>query len=181
MGFDELSTRLWRERCVLELLRFKLAEEHLILASGHHAWLDRATAEVEQVVEMLELADTEREEAVAAVGQELGLGATPTLAQLVATAPEPWNDILAGHRQAMVDHFDEIEKVSAANREILAHGRHGRRLVLFGCAARRGLCGLGCADPPYAQRRAAGERHRLIVRDLIVRETRAMRERGMGV
>jgi hypothetical protein len=63
MGFDELSTRLWRERCVLELLRFKLAEEHLILASGHHSWLDRATAEVEQVVEMLELADTEREEA----------------------------------------------------------------------------------------------------------------------
>ncbi len=120
MGFDELSTRLWRERCVLELLRFKLAEEHLILASGHHSWLDRATAEVEQVVEMLELADTEREEAVAVVGQELGLGTAPTLAQLVDAAPEPWNDILAGHRQSMIEHFEEIEKVSAANREILA-------------------------------------------------------------
>ena len=120
MGFDELSTRLWRERCVLELLRFKLAEEHLILASGHHSWLDRATAEVEQVVEMLELADSEREEAVAAVGQELGLGTAPTLAQLADAAPEPWNDILAGHRQSMIEHFEEIEKVSAANREILA-------------------------------------------------------------
>ncbi len=120
MGFDELSTRLWRERCVLELLRFKLAEEHLILASGHHSWLDRATAEVEQVVEMLELADTEREEAVAAVGVELGLGSAPTLAALVAAAPEPWSEILAGHRQAMLDHFEQIEKVSAANREILA-------------------------------------------------------------
>ena len=165
MGFDELSTRLWRERCVLELLRFKLAEEHLILASGHHAWLDRATAEVEQVVEMLELADTEREEAVAAVGQELGLGTTPTLAQLVDAAPEPWNDILAGHRQAMVDHFEEIEKVSAAEPRDPgpAHGRHGRRLVLSGRAAGGRLRGVGCAGPPVAQRRATRERHRLIV------------------
>lgn len=120
MSFDELSTRLWRERCVLELLRFKLAEEHLILASGHHAWLDRATAEVEQVVEMLELADAEREQAVAAVGTELSLGTTPTLAQLVTVAPEPWSEILAGHRQSMIEHFEEIEKISAANREILA-------------------------------------------------------------
>jgi len=120
MGFDELSTRLWRERCVLELLRFKLAEEHLILASGQHGWLDRATAEVEQVVAMLELADAEREEAVAAVAAELGLAATPTLAELAAAAPEPWGEILAGHRRAMREHFDQIEKVSAANREILA-------------------------------------------------------------
>ena len=104
----------------MELLRFKLAEEHLILASGHHAWLDRATAEVEQVVEMLELADSEREEAVAALGEELWLGTTPTLAQLVTVAPEPWSEILAGHRQSMVEHFEEIEKISAANREILA-------------------------------------------------------------
>jgi hypothetical protein len=120
MGFDELSTRLWRERCVLELLRFKLAEEHLILASGHHGWLDRATAEVEQVVGMLELADAEREEAVDAVASLLGLAGTPTLADLAAAAPEPWAEILAGHRTAMVEHFEQIEKVSAANREILA-------------------------------------------------------------
>jgi len=120
MGFDELSTRLWRERCVLELLRFKLAEEHLILASGHHGWLDRATAEVEQVVEMLELADIEREEAVDAVSALLGLSGNPTLADLAEAAPEPWSDILSGHRVAMLAHFEQIEKVSAANREILA-------------------------------------------------------------
>jgi hypothetical protein len=120
MGFDELSTRLWRERCVLELLRFKLAEEHLILASGHHGWLDRATAEVEQVVEMLEVADAEREEAVAAVATLVGLDGTPTLADLAAAAPEPWAEIFAGHRESMLEHFANIEKVSAANREILA-------------------------------------------------------------
>jgi hypothetical protein len=120
MGFDELSTRLWRERCVLELLRFKLAEEHLILASGHHGWLDRATAEVEQVVAMLELADAEREESVQAVASLLGLTGTPTLADLAGAAPEPWGEILAGHRRAMVEHFEQIEKVSTANREILA-------------------------------------------------------------
>ena len=140
MGFDELSTRLWRERCVLELLRFKLAEEHLILASGHHAWLDRATAEVEQVVEMLELADAEREEAVDAVADLLGLSGTPTLAELVEAAPEPWSEILAGHRQAMLTHFEQIEKVSSANREILA-----RRMA----ATADALAYLG-AQPPVA-------------------------------
>jgi hypothetical protein len=140
MGFDELSTRLWRERCVLELLRFKLAEEHLILASGNHGWLDRATAEVEQVVEMLELADAEREEAVLAVAGLLGLGDAPTLADLATAAPEPWGEILIGHRRAMLEHFEQIEQVSAANREILA-----RRMA----ATADALAYLG-AQPPRA-------------------------------
>ena len=120
MGFDELSTLLWQERGVLELLGFKLAEEHLILAAGHHAWLPRATAEVEQVVDLLAAADAKREHAVAELADELGLDATPTLADLAAAAPEPWGELLAGHRQAMLAHFAHIEQVSAANREILA-------------------------------------------------------------
>jgi FlgN protein len=120
MGFDELSTRLWRERCVLELLGFKLAEEHLILASGHHAWLDRATSEVEQVVEMLAEADAEREEAVTELARQMGLAAIPTLGELAALAPEPWGELLAGHRTALKEQFGQIERVSMANREILA-------------------------------------------------------------
>ncbi|HUZ10080.1 MAG TPA: flagellar protein FlgN [Acidimicrobiales bacterium] len=122
MGFDKLSTLLWRERDVLDLLGFKLAEEYLVLAAGHHAWLARATAEVEQAVGLLADADHLRERAVAELVVELGLDATPTLAELadLAAAPEPWRELLAGHRQAMLDHLAHIERVSAANREILA-------------------------------------------------------------
>jgi hypothetical protein len=57
---------------------------------------------------------------VAAVAELLGLAGTPTLADLAAAAPEPWSEIFAGHREAMLEHFANIEKVTAANREILA-------------------------------------------------------------
>ena len=120
MGFDELSTRLWRVRSVLERLGFKLAEEHLILASGCHSWLDRATAEVEEVVEELAVADADRAQAVADLSYQLGLRAVPTLAELADSAPEPWADLLVGHRLALLEHFAQIERVSSANRAILA-------------------------------------------------------------
>jgi len=158
MGFDELSTRLWRERCVLELLRFKLAEEHMVLASGHHGWLDRATAEVEQVVDMLSLADGEREEAVVAVATELGLPVAPTpptLAELVAAAPEPWSDILAGHRKALVEHFAEIEKVAAANREILARRMAATADALAYLGVQPSVA-YGASGAPARSARAAG-------------------------
>ena len=39
MSLSEVSNILWRERRLLELLVFKLEEEHLVLASGRTRWL----------------------------------------------------------------------------------------------------------------------------------------------
>src|SRR5438045_4734995 len=39
MGLAELSSILWRERDMLELLLFKLEEEQLVLAAGRTRWL----------------------------------------------------------------------------------------------------------------------------------------------
>jgi hypothetical protein len=151
MGFDELSTLLWEERGVLELLGFKLAEEHLILAAGHHAWLPRATAEVESVVELLADADRKRERAVAELAGVLGFSATPTLADLAAAAPEPWGALLGRHREAMLEHFAHIEQVSAANREILARRMAATADALTYLGAQPGVGYRRDGSPPSAR------------------------------
>lgn len=122
MGFDEVSNQLWQERGILELLLFKLEEEHLVLASGRHAWLARTTAEVEYVVEILKSADLARAVAVSALAEELDLDPAPTLAELAEAAPEPWESILTWHRDALLTAFAQVDQVSARNREILARG-----------------------------------------------------------
>ncbi|MHB1486054.1 MAG: flagellar protein FlgN [Acidimicrobiales bacterium] len=122
MGFDDVSVRLWHERRVLEMLVFKLEEEHLVLASGRHNWLAHATAEVEQVLEALKTADDSRAEAVLELAGELGLGPQPTLDDLAGAAPAPWGDILSQHRRALLATLEHIQEVSAHNREILARG-----------------------------------------------------------
>ena len=53
MGLAEVSTVLWTERELLELLLFKLEEEQLVLASGRTRWLAHATREVEMVIEQI--------------------------------------------------------------------------------------------------------------------------------
>jgi len=122
MGFTDVSNRLWQERRLLELLQFKLEEEYLVLASGRHGWLARATAEVEQVVETLKSADVERAMAVAGVAEELNLNPLPTLSQLADASPSPWDDILRAHRDILLSLFERIEQVSTRNRELLARG-----------------------------------------------------------
>ena len=53
MGLNELSTALWRERELLEMLLFKLEEEELVLTSGRTRWLGRASREVESVLDQI--------------------------------------------------------------------------------------------------------------------------------
>ena len=53
MGLADLSSILWREREMLELLLFKLEEEQLVLAGNRTRWLAHATREVEMVLDQI--------------------------------------------------------------------------------------------------------------------------------
>ena len=53
MGASEVSTLLWRERQLLDLLVFKMEEEQLILAASRPHLLGPASAEVAQVLEQI--------------------------------------------------------------------------------------------------------------------------------
>ena len=72
MSATELSALLWRERELLELLIFKLEEEQLLLTAGKSRWIQHATREVEQVMNLLRESALGRTVAVAALSLEWG-------------------------------------------------------------------------------------------------------------
>ena len=91
----ELSGLLWRERVALDRLA-----DALVGGKGEAEWdgLLRSVSALE-----LHRAISAREAAF-----ELGMDGEPTLAELVASAPLGWADVLASHRRALVDLTTEV-------------------------------------------------------------------------
>jgi hypothetical protein len=123
MGLAELSSILWRERDMLELLLFKLEEEQLVLAAGRTRWLAHATREVEMVLEQIRLTEVLRAAEVTVIGTELGIGTNPSLSQLADAVDAPWSDLLHQHRKAFLAMTGEIGALAEANRELLTAGQ----------------------------------------------------------
>lgn len=129
-----LSDVLWRERRLLDLLRFKLEEEHLLLAAGRTEWVARASHEIELVLDELARAELDRAVAVAEVGAVLRLGPQPTLAVLAAAVDAPWTGLLRAHRQALRVAARQVERASEANRVLLRQGVAATRRELASLA-----------------------------------------------
>ncbi|HMO09924.1 MAG TPA: flagellar export chaperone FlgN [Actinotalea sp.] len=131
MGLNELSSVLWHERQLLELLLFKLEEEQLILTSGRTQWLGHATREVESVLDQIRTAELgrslEADDAARQVGVPVGSG----LRAIANAAPAPWNDLLADHHAAFVDLTDQINALAQGNRELLSSSHRATRETLL--------------------------------------------------
>jgi hypothetical protein len=120
VGVTEVSNVLWREREQLELLLFKLEEEQLVLASGRTRWIAHATREVQIVLDQVRETEVLRAVEVDAYAASIGLGPSPSLRDLAIASQQPWGDLLIAHRDALVELTNEISRVSASNREVLA-------------------------------------------------------------
>ena len=131
MSLTEVSSILWRERELLELLLFKLEEEQLLLAAGRSRWLGHATREVEMVLDEIRRAELGRAVEVEAVAASLGLEPGVSLRELAEQAPPPWNDILREHRNAFLAASQEISALAQANRELLTTGFRAARETLM--------------------------------------------------
>ena len=120
MGAQEVSTVLWRERELLELLLFKLEEEQLLLTAGKSKWLQHATREVEQVMERLRRSGLERSVEVAALAKEWGVRDDASLRELAeAPAAGPWREVFEAHLTAMTRLTEEIAALRDANTSFL--------------------------------------------------------------
>lgn len=120
MGAHELSSLLWQERELLELLVFKLEEEQLLLTAGKTRWLQHATREVEQVLERLRSAGLARTVEVAALAKDWGTCDDSTLRELASSAPDgPWGEIFAAHLTAMTELTSEIRELRDSNQQYL--------------------------------------------------------------
>ena len=121
-GFPEVASLLWREREVLERVLFKIVQEKLILAAGQTRWLGAASRELEAALHDLRGSEVVRAAEVDALATQLGLSPGIALAELAEVAPEPWNEILLEHRDALRQLAAEIDTATAEARQLLDAG-----------------------------------------------------------
>ena len=156
MSLAEVSTILWRERELLEMLLFKLEEEQLVLASGRTRWLARATREVEIFLNEIRQVELLRAVEVDATATAMGRAAGMSLAKLADACDQPWQDLFKEHRAAFLTVAAEISAMAQANRELLTAGQR---------ATREALLTFGEATPTYTHSgvaEASGVRSRLV-------------------
>jgi hypothetical protein len=135
--FGEVSTILWRERQLLELLVFKLEAEQLMLAAGRTRWLPHSTREVEMVLDQVKRVELNRAMMVDDLAEQLEVEAGPTLRRLVEVTAEPWKGIFEGHRQGFVSVMDEVRRLADTNKTMLARGHQATRATLAWLADQR--------------------------------------------
>ena len=155
MGANELSALLWRERELLELLIFKLEEEQLLLQGGKSRWLQHATREVEQVLNLVREAGLGRSVEVAALATVWGTTEDATLRELAAAAPDgPWGEILTAHLKAMGDLTAQIKELRDLNeRYIRAAARSTQETMTTVNANPKTYGASGVADDPVTDAR----------------------------
>jgi hypothetical protein len=122
VDYQHLSTLLWREQELLDLLLFKAEEKQYLILTGKTRWLARIAHEIEVVLDQLRTLEIERAAATEAIAAHVGLDANPSLRQVAEKAPAPWADLLGKHHEALLVLVTELRSLSEANRELIVGG-----------------------------------------------------------
>ncbi len=119
MGANDLSAALWRQRELLELLRFKFEEQQLLLAAGRTRWIPHATREVEAIARRLKTAGLSLIVATVDVATEWGLPEDARLRDVAMAAPGAWKEIFTSHLEMLVSLTNDIRAVRNSNDRLL--------------------------------------------------------------
>ena len=122
MDYQHLSTLLWREQELLDLLLFKAEEKHYLIVQGKTRWLGRIAHEIEMILEQLAALEVQRAAETEALARDLGLDPNPSLRQVAQAAPPAWTDLLMNHHDKLMGQVAEIRSLSNANRDLLDGG-----------------------------------------------------------
>jgi hypothetical protein len=141
MSRENLSSLLWRERELLELLLFKLEVEQLVLTGGRSQWLAMAAREIETVLEEIRDIELMRAVCVDAVARDLGLEPGPSLAEIARVSAEPWRGIWLDHREAFTTVTTQIRDLSQSNRVLLTAGYQAAQATLLSMTETSGTYG----------------------------------------
>jgi hypothetical protein len=128
--FGALAHTLWREQRLLDVLLYRMEVQQLVMAAGRGRWIERASFDVEAALEELGEHELIRSMQVADVAPLLGLRPDASLRELVASAPEPWCDILRDHQQSFLELVARVEETSLANRDLLRRSMATMRELL---------------------------------------------------
>lgn len=122
MDFDTLSTTLWKERELLELLLYKAEFKQYIIVTGKSQWMPRVAREIDLILEQLKVMEVQRAATTETLADALGLGDNPSLSTLADAAPSPWNDLLRQHYEALLRLVGDLRALSDANRALVENG-----------------------------------------------------------
>jgi len=122
VDYQHLSTLLWREQELLDLLLFKAEEKQYLILTGKTRWLARIAHEIEVVLDQLRTLEVERAAATEAIAVTLGIGSNPSLRQVAEAAPAPWNDLFAKHHEALLVLVTDLRSLSGTNRDLIEGG-----------------------------------------------------------
>ncbi len=131
MPMQDLSSILWRERDLLDLLLFKLEVEQLVLTSARSHWLPVAAREIEGVLEEIRQVELLRAVAVDTLAAELGLEPGPSLRDISEHSHDPWREIWLDHREAFTTVATQISEMSQSNRVLLTAGYQAAQATLL--------------------------------------------------
>ena len=158
----DLSRVLWQQRRLLERLLYLLKVQELVLGSGDDSLLRHAVSDVQQTLQSIADVEEGRRELTAEIGIAMGLDGDASLQDLVNRSPEPYEQILAEHRDAFLTLVAEITTTSLNGRQQLERGLSlTRQLAGFVM----GDAGDGGYDRTGAAVQGSAERH-LIDRSL---------------
>lgn len=132
---EKLTRVLWRERELLEGLLYRLETESMVMSSGRTRWLPAAARDVEETARQIREVEVLRAIAADEAAAAVGLDPNPSLSALVAAADEPWDAILADHRDAFIMLTDEIVRVATTNRSLIAAGLRAAHETLLDLGA----------------------------------------------
>ena len=120
VDYQHLSTLLWREQELLDLLLFKAEEKQYLIVTGKSRWLSRIAHEIEVVLDQLRTLEVERAAATEVLAERLGVGVNPSLRKLAEAAPAPWNDLYAKHHETLLVLVTELRGLSAIGDALLS-------------------------------------------------------------
>lgn len=122
MDFDSLSTTLWKERELLDLLLFKAEFKQYVIITGKSQWLPRVAREIDLILEQLRAMEVQRAAYTEALAEALGLDDNPSLSALADAAPSPWNDLLRQHYEALLRLVGDLKALQDTNRGLAENG-----------------------------------------------------------
>lgn len=121
-AFGRLSSALWAQRSLIEVLQYRLEVQLLIGNTANERHLQFAVKEVETAIADIRKAEGFRDDAARSCAHDLRLAQNSTLTQIRDASPEPWKSALADHQKALLNLVNETERLSKMNREAAIRG-----------------------------------------------------------
>lgn len=136
---DELSRRLWLLHAQMEQLVCALDIQGLVMANNRLRWLPTVTENVELILEDITTSEAERLPHAQRAALALGLSERATLAEMGDAAGEPYRSAWRRHRLNLISLNEEIEQITASNRELGRRGAAAAQEILATVGATGGV------------------------------------------